>query len=92
MSHPCLDIYYHHMPVNHPTTWTYPNDYKYPVAYDEKEFGARPIGIICTGGELVCMDEGSYHEPPVYDLDVQEILIINPIMKCWGRGLNYGSR
>ncbi|MEK3838676.1 hypothetical protein [Paenibacillus sp. FSL R7-0128] len=84
------DINYRYMPVDHPGEWDYPNDYKYPVAYNEKEFGAKPIGIICHAGEIVCMDPGSYYEPPVYDLDTQEVLIINPIMKCWGRGLRKG--
>jgi hypothetical protein len=26
------DINYHYMPVDHPGVWSYPNDYKYPVA------------------------------------------------------------
>jgi hypothetical protein len=81
------DINYHYMPVDHPGEWHYPNDYKYPVAYNEKVFGAKPIAIMCHAGEIVCMDQGSYYEPPVYDLDTQEVLIINPIIKCWGRGL-----
>lgn len=87
MSYKCLDIHYHYMPVDHPSVWSYPNDYKYPVTHNEKVFGSKPISITCMGGELICMDEGSYYEPAVYDLDVQEILIINPIIKCWGRGI-----
>jgi hypothetical protein len=82
------DIDYHYMPVDHPRVWTWPNDYKYRVAYDEKEFGSQPIGIRCHAGEIICIDHGSYYEPPVYDLDTIEELIINPIMKCWGRGLS----
>jgi hypothetical protein len=87
MRYECLDVHYHYMPVDHPGVWSYPNDYKYRVHYDEKTLGSQPIGIMCKGGELIMMDMGSYYEPPVYDLDVQETLIINPIMKCWGRGI-----
>lgn len=87
MSHEYLDVYYHYMPVDHPNCWSWPNDYKHRVHYDEKTLGSQPIGIMCKGGELVCVDEGSYLQPAAFDLDVQEILIVNPIMKCWGRGL-----
>lgn len=89
MNHEYGDIKYHYMPVDHPGVWSYPNDYKYPVAYNEKVFGAKPIGIMCHAGDIICTDQGSYYEPPVYDLDTAEVLIINPTMRCWGRGLKY---
>lgn len=82
----CELIHYHYMPTDYPREIKFPNDYKFPLAFDESYFGAKPIGFMCKGGELVCVDDGSYLQPASFDLDIKEILIVNPIMKCWGRG------
>jgi hypothetical protein len=39
-------------------------------------------------GEFICVDYGSYNEPPTYDVDWQEIITVQPKLKCWGRGIN----
>ncbi|ASA22660.1 hypothetical protein [Paenibacillus donghaensis] len=77
--------------VLHPSHLKYPNDYKYRVHFTEKDFGAKYINVLIEAGDFVCMSEGSYGEPPVYDVDIKEMIIVNPVMRCWGRGLKWAT-
>jgi hypothetical protein len=68
-------------------TWSYPNDYKYSILYDEKDLGGKYIHTYIMSGELVCVHEGSRDEPPFYEPDWQEIIIVQPKLKYWGKGI-----
>lgn len=80
-----IKVSYH--PVNYPMTWSYPNDYKYPIFYDEKKLGGSYVYVHILSGELICSDEGDRDTPPLYEPDWNEIIIVQPKLKYWGKGL-----
>jgi hypothetical protein len=45
-------------------------------------------GVRCVELTPIIISYGSYHEPPEWDVDTVGELIIQPIMKCWGKGLH----
>ena len=55
--------------------------------HDERFLGGKPIGSNYYRADNICMDEGSYFEPPVYQTDIYEILTVPVCLKYWGRGL-----
>lgn len=78
--------------VAHPTVISFPNNYKYPILFDEKKLGSGYDYVLHERGVMVCVDDGCWGgwgvpEPPVYDIWPKETLIVRPKLKYWGKGL-----
>lgn len=79
------DVHVTYHPTCYPKRMHFPNDYKYKTYTNEKDLGGEYIHTMIMSGELVCIDEGSYWEPPIYEPDWQEIIIVQPKLIYWGK-------